>query len=201
LFIGVAWLLGVCVRRVDTVFANKIGAELFISLPDMVAKCGCAWTCLAVLAVVGLLGDASASRSVRGVTLKGDGVPAKFHALAAAAEPAVGGNEQTSGSLFVPTTALPVAHTVPSSLGTHYGDPYKTPCEAGEVNATVTDVTGAICSPPCSGTTCPQDKPPGVTAEPACVFKVQCPYASRDLTYRLLLTFCVLPGITTVTRQ
>merc|ERR1740129_2240966 len=53
---------------------------------------------------------------------------------------------------------------------THYGDP-KSGCESDEQAVQVQGVSGDFCSPPCSGTSCPSDKPSGVTANPQCALQ------------------------------
>eukprot|EP00946_MAST-07B_sp_MAST-7B-sp1_P001525 g1525.t1 len=73
------------------------------------------------------------------------------------------------------------------SAPTHYGDPYRSPCEGAvpgwgaERNLTVENVPGALCSPPCENKTteaeapqaltCPTDVPARVTAEPRCALQ------------------------------
>jgi C1A family cysteine protease len=60
----------------------------------------------------------------------------------------------------------------PAPGSTHYGDPYVAACETGEVNITITNVTGAFCSPKCTlGIFCPSDVPSGVTAKPQCALQ------------------------------
>merc|ERR1712066_13249 len=55
-------------------------------------------------------------------------------------------------------------------MGTHYGDP-KNGCESDEQAVQMQGVSGDFCSPPCSGMTCPSDKPSGVTANPQCALQ------------------------------
>merc|ERR1712066_675858 len=54
----------------------------------------------------------------------------------------------------------------PSSL--HYEKP---PCRSDEVDVKVQGLTGATCTPKCSGSTCPSDVPEGTTARPQCVLQ------------------------------
>merc|ERR1719310_781386 len=62
--------------------------------------------------------------------------------------------------------APPSPPSPPSS--THYEKP---PCRSDEVDVQVQGLTGATCSPKCSGTTCPTDVPAGTTAKPQCVLQ------------------------------
>lgn len=61
------------------------------------------------------------------------------------------------------------------SGSTHYGDPNTGACMSDEVNITITGITGAVCSPECTGfiikTKCPSDVPTGVTATPTCALE------------------------------
>merc|ERR1712034_31033 len=70
----------------------------------------------------------------------------------------------------------PSSSPSPSPPGnTHYGDPYRASCESDEVNITITGVTGAVCSPACTGVIikdkCPSDVPSGTTATPTCALE------------------------------
>merc|ERR1711897_56844 len=65
--------------------------------------------------------------------------------------------------------APPAPPSPPSPSGsTHYEKP---PCRSDEVDVQVQGLTGATCSPKCSGTTCPTDVPEGTTAKPQCVLQ------------------------------
>ena len=59
----------------------------------------------------------------------------------------------------------------PSPGHTHYGDPKKGGCLSDEEAVNVQGVGGDFCAPECSGTSCPGDKPKGVTATPQCVLQ------------------------------
>eukprot|EP00940_MAST-03C_sp_MAST-3C-sp2_P002433 g2433.t1 len=60
----------------------------------------------------------------------------------------------------------------PAPGQTHYGDPFKGPCESDEVDIQITDIDGKICSPACDASgSCPTDVPSGVTATPQCALK------------------------------
>merc|ERR1712072_62374 len=52
----------------------------------------------------------------------------------------------------------------------HYEDP-KAGCSSDEVDIQIQGVQGAVCSPACTGTTCPTDVPTGVTATPTCALQ------------------------------
>merc|ERR1712072_218452 len=52
----------------------------------------------------------------------------------------------------------------------HYGDP-KTGCESDEQAVQVQGVAGDFCSPKCSGTSCPSDKPSSASANPMCALQ------------------------------
>lgn len=53
---------------------------------------------------------------------------------------------------------------------THYGDPEKG-CESDEMAFRIDGIKGDVCVPKCTGTTCPTDKPAGVTASPQCALQ------------------------------
>ncbi len=53
---------------------------------------------------------------------------------------------------------------------THYGDP-SGGCMTDELAIQVTGVAGDFCSPKCKATSCPTDKPDGVTAKPQCALQ------------------------------
>jgi hypothetical protein len=72
-------------------------------------------------------------------------------------------------SMPTPTPAKPTPAPGPSGK-THYGDPAQG-CESDEEKVTVTGVAGDFCSPDCTSTPCPTDKPTGVTAAPQCVLQ------------------------------
>jgi len=54
--------------------------------------------------------------------------------------------------------------------GSHYEDP-SAGCLSDEKAIRIQGVAGAVCSPQCSGTSCPTDVPAGVTATPQCMLK------------------------------
>jgi len=54
--------------------------------------------------------------------------------------------------------------------GKHYEDP-KDGCSSDEVDIKIQGVSGAVCAPACTGTTCPTDVPSGVTATPQCALQ------------------------------
>jgi len=64
----------------------------------------------------------------------------------------------------------PAPPSPPSPSGSHYEDP-KDGCSSDETDLRIQGVSGAICAPACSGTTCPADVPSGVTATPTCALK------------------------------
>ena len=51
---------------------------------------------------------------------------------------------------------------------THYGC---APCMSDEVSIQIQGVTGPVCVPKCTGTTCPTDKPAGASATPQCALQ------------------------------
>ena len=56
----------------------------------------------------------------------------------------------------------------------HFEDPFKTQCQEGEVNITITGVPGSICTPRCSATgSCPTDLCQGVEGTPTCALQDQ----------------------------
>ena len=56
----------------------------------------------------------------------------------------------------------------------HYEDPFKTQCQSGEVNITITGIPGSICTPRCDEQgQCPTDLCQGVTATPTCALQDQ----------------------------
>jgi hypothetical protein len=55
--------------------------------------------------------------------------------------------------------------------GSHYGDPAKGACQSDEMAIKIQGVNGGVCSPVCSGTSCPSDVPSGVTAQPQCALQ------------------------------
>merc|ERR1712087_757015 len=69
-----------------------------------------------------------------------------------------------------PAPPSPPSPPSPSPSGKHYEDP-KDGCSSDEVDITIQGITGAICAPACSGSTCPTDVPSGVTASPQCALK------------------------------
>jgi len=52
-----------------------------------------------------------------------------------------------------------------------YENPFNGPCEAGELNTTVTGITGAFCAPPCPSGSCPADPPLAGKANPQCILQ------------------------------
>merc|ERR1711871_1409189 len=69
-------------------------------------------------------------------------------------------------------TPGPSPGPAPAPGSTHYGDPYIEACKSDEVNITITNVTGAFCSPKCTlGIFCASDVPAGVTAKPQCALQ------------------------------
>ena len=53
----------------------------------------------------------------------------------------------------------------------HYGNPFKGGCESDERPVQVQGIPGAMCTPPCSGGTCPSDVPANCSATPQCALK------------------------------
>jgi hypothetical protein len=68
-----------------------------------------------------------------------------------------------------PTPSMPTPVPAPP-FKTHYGDPAQG-CGGDEEKVQVTGVAGDFCSPDCTSTPCPTDKPTGVTALPQCVLQ------------------------------
>merc|ERR1712007_309312 len=66
--------------------------------------------------------------------------------------------------------ASPSPPSPPSPSGHHYEDP-KDGCSSDEVDIKIQGVSGAVCAPACTGTTCPTDVPSGVTAKPQCALQ------------------------------
>merc|ERR1712014_138532 len=62
----------------------------------------------------------------------------------------------------------PSPPSLPSPSSPHYEKP---PCRSDEVDVKVQGLTGATCTPKCSGSTCPSDVPEGTTARPQCVLQ------------------------------
>merc|ERR1711959_5011 len=56
-------------------------------------------------------------------------------------------------------------------LQSHYGDPLSGSCLSDEVNITIQGVSGSVCSPGCTSSSCPTDVPDGVTASPQCALE------------------------------
>merc|ERR1711959_802390 len=56
-------------------------------------------------------------------------------------------------------------------LQSHYGDPLSGSCLSDEVNITIQGVSGSVCSPGCTSSSCPTDVPDGVTAAPQCALQ------------------------------
>lgn len=99
--------------------------------------------------------------------------------------------------LCAATAKVVVGLSLLGSVPTHYGDPYRSPCEGAvsgwgaERNLTVENVPGALCSPPCENKTidaadagqakasqalaCPADVPVHVTAQPRCALQQKSP--------------------------
>merc|ERR1712070_1340603 len=72
-----------------------------------------------------------------------------------------------SGLGPVTPTPAPVPTPAPPAAASHYADPFKSACESDEVNITIQDVSGAVCSPACTGLFkmhCPSDVPSGIVA-------------------------------------
>jgi C1A family cysteine protease len=90
-----------------------------------------------------------------------------------------GAKKAGSGPTPSPSPSPPSPSPSPTPPGpagkTHYGDPNIGACESDEVNITITGITGAVCSPKCTGfiikTKCPSDVPEGVTATPTCALE------------------------------
>jgi len=80
-----------------------------------------------------------------------------------------------SGCAGVPTPAPPPppAPPAPTPGKTHYGDPHKATCLAGELITTINGASGNFCDPPCPGGVCPADKPAGMLATPTCLLNMQ----------------------------
>jgi len=79
-----------------------------------------------------------------------------------------------SGLGPVTPTPAPVPTPAPPAAASHYADPFKVACESDEVNITIQDVSGAVCSPACTGLFkmhCPSDVPSGVVATPQCALQ------------------------------
>merc|ERR1719409_1028292 len=53
---------------------------------------------------------------------------------------------------------------------THYGDPAGG-CMSDEEPVQIQGISGDMCTPKCTGTTCPSDVPSGVTATPTCALQ------------------------------
>jgi len=68
-----------------------------------------------------------------------------------------------------PAPPSPPAPSPPAPAGGHYEHP---PCQADEVAARVQGADGALCAPPCTGSSgCPADVPAGTKATPQCVLQ------------------------------
>merc|ERR1712000_426998 len=64
----------------------------------------------------------------------------------------------------------PAPTPTPTPGAPHYEKP---PCQDDEAKASVTDTGGSVCAPQCSGMSCPEDVPEGVTAQPQCALSDQ----------------------------
>lgn len=68
--------------------------------------------------------------------------------------------------------ASPLASLMGAAASCHFEDPFQPAgCQAGEVNITVTGVTGSFCAPKCTNTACPTDTCPGTVAKPQCALQ------------------------------
>jgi hypothetical protein len=75
----------------------------------------------------------------------------------------LGGGGTTNGN------KLEISDCATARGQTHYSDPNKGGCLSDEIKLIASGVLGHFCSPPCgSDGSCPQDKPAGATATPAC---------------------------------
>lgn len=92
--------------------------------------------------------------------------------IAVSGAAAVAGVVGASGVAGVEVTSVNNGYRFGATASqTHYGDPYKAPCETDEVNITITGVGGAVCSSPCKLGKCPSDKPATAAAEPKCALQ------------------------------
>jgi hypothetical protein len=86
----------------------------------------------------------------------------------------LGGGDTTNGNKLEiwDCAGGPTPAPAPAPGQTHYGDPNKGGClsDEHESDGKGLGIPGAFCTPPCGsdGSSCPQDKPAGVTATPHC---------------------------------